>query len=165
MTARIEPWGEGDLPLLEQLLGDPAMMEHLGGPESREKIAGRHARYLAGADRDPQFKILAGDAPAGWVGYWEREWRDEEVYEIGWSVLPVFQGRGLARAATAQAVAHARSAGRRRFLHAFPSVDNAPSNAVCARTGFTLLEASEFEYPPGNVMLCNDWRLDLAAGG
>jgi hypothetical protein len=31
---RIEPWGEDDLPLLEKLLGDPAMTEHLGGPES-----------------------------------------------------------------------------------------------------------------------------------
>ena len=29
---RIEPWGEDDLPLLDRLLGDPAMMEHLGGP-------------------------------------------------------------------------------------------------------------------------------------
>jgi RimJ/RimL family protein N-acetyltransferase len=164
MTVRIEPWGEGDLPLLERLLGDPAMMEHLGGPETVEKIAGRHARYLA-ADHDPQFKIVAGGEPAGWVGYWEREWRDEEIYEIGWSVLPAFQGRGLASAATVQAVAHAKSAGRRPFLHAFPSVDNAPSNAVCARAGFTLLEAIEFEYPPGNVMFCNDWRIDLAAGG
>ena len=162
--ARIEPWGEGDLPLLEQLLGDPAMMEHLGGPESHEKIAERHERYVSA--ESGLFKIFdeATGEGIGWVGYWEREWRDEEVYEIGWSVLPAFQGRGLARAGTAQAVAHARSAGRRRFLHAFPSVDNAPSNAVCARAGFALLEASEFEYPPGNVMLCNDWRLDLAAG-
>ena len=29
---RVEPWGEDDLPLLHRLLGDPAMMEHLGGP-------------------------------------------------------------------------------------------------------------------------------------
>ena len=33
-AVRIEPWAAGDLPLLEQLLGDPAMMEHLGGPET-----------------------------------------------------------------------------------------------------------------------------------
>jgi RimJ/RimL family protein N-acetyltransferase len=112
------------------------------------------------------FKIIdvAGGEAVGSVGYWPRTWRDEEVNEIGWSVLPAFQGRGLASAATVQAVAHAKSAGRRRFLHAFPSVDNAPSNVVCARAGFTLLEAIEFEYPPGNVMLCNDWQLDLAAG-
>ncbi len=37
--------GEGDLELLEKLLGDPAMMEHLGGSESPEKIADRQRRY------------------------------------------------------------------------------------------------------------------------
>ena len=31
---RLEPWGEGDLALLRGLVGDPAMMVHLGGPES-----------------------------------------------------------------------------------------------------------------------------------
>ena len=46
MTAvRIVPWGAGDLALLEQLVGDPAMMEHLGGAESAEKIAERQGRY------------------------------------------------------------------------------------------------------------------------
>ena len=44
-TVRIEPWGEGDLPLLEALLGDPAMTEHIGGPESHEQLIERQARY------------------------------------------------------------------------------------------------------------------------
>lgn len=158
---RIEPWAEGDLPLLEQVLTDPAMMEHLGGPESRAKIAERHVRYLAHADSEPQFKIVAGAEAVGWVGYWEREWRGGQVYEIGWSVLPPFQGRGIATIATGEAIEHARSARRHRFVHAFPSVANPSSNAICRKLGFTLLEAREFEYPPGSFMLCNDWRLEL----
>jgi RimJ/RimL family protein N-acetyltransferase len=162
-VVRIEPWGEHDLPLLERLLCDPAMMEHLGGPESREKVAARHARYLAGADRDPQFRIV--DAPlgesTGWVGYWERDWRDEPVYEIGWSVLPEHQGRGIASAATGLAIAHAKSKRARRFVHAFPSVDNPPSNAICRKAGFTFVEPCEVEFPPGSIMHCNDWRLEL----
>jgi glycine/D-amino acid oxidase-like deaminating enzyme/GNAT superfamily N-acetyltransferase len=164
---QIAPWDEGDLPLLEKLLGDPAMMEHLGGPESREKIAERHARYLAGSGRDPMFKILdgAGGEAVGWVGYWERSWREQEVYEIGWSVLPAYQGRGVASAATAQAIADARSRATRRFLHAFPSVENPPSNGICRKLGFALLGECEVEYPPGSVMRCNDWRLDLRASG
>jgi hypothetical protein len=76
MEIGLEPWGEGDLPLLERLLGDAEMMEHLGWPES------------------PQ---------------------------------------------------------------------NAPSNAICRKLGFTLLEELEFEYPPGSFMRCNDWRLNLQA--
>jgi RimJ/RimL family protein N-acetyltransferase len=163
-TVHIEPWGEGDLPLLEQLNGDPAMMEHLGGPESREKLAERQARYEP-ADSG-MFKIVddATGAAVGSVGYWERTWRGEQVYEIGWSVIPAFQGRGIARMATAQAIASARSERTRRFLHAFPSVDNAPSNAICRKLDFTLLEECEFEYPKGRFMQCNDWRLDLFAG-
>jgi RimJ/RimL family protein N-acetyltransferase len=160
-TAQIEPWGEGDLRLLEGLLGDPAMMEHLGGPESREKIAERHTRYLL----DPRmFKIVAGGEAVGWVGYWERDWRDQPVFEIGWAILPASQRRGIAGAATAQAIAVARNEGTRRYLHAFPSAENSPSNAICRKLGFTLLEECEFEYPPGSFMRCNDWRLDLFAG-
>jgi RimJ/RimL family protein N-acetyltransferase len=162
---RIEPWTDADLPVLEQTLGDPAMTQHLGGPESPEKIARRHAGY-----REPgsgQFRIVVGNArePAGWVGYWEREWRREQVYEIGWSVIPRFQGRGIATAATVQAIAAARADGRRRFLHAFPSVANAASNAVCRKAGFSLLGEYGFEYPPGNPIRCNDWLFDLQPDG
>lgn len=167
-AVRIEPWGEGDLALLKKLLGDPAMTEHLGGPESDEQLARRHARYLRLADtgRDRMFKIVheaTGEA-IGSVGYWERTWRGEQVYEIGWSVIPAFQGRGIAPAATAQTIAMARSDSKHRFLHAFPSVDNPPSNAICRKLGFTLVEKCEFEYPKGSFMQCNDWCLDLAVG-
>lgn len=160
---RLEPWGEGDLPLLEQLLGDPRMMEHLGGPESPEQIAARHARYLD--SESGLYKIVddeTGEA-LGWVGYWERPWRDLDVYEIGWSVLPAAQGRGVASKGTAQVIEHARNEAKHRYLHAFPSVDNAPSNAICRKLGFELLGDHEFEYPKGNFMRCNDWRLDLEA--
>jgi RimJ/RimL family protein N-acetyltransferase len=77
-------------------------------------------------------------------------------------VLPAFQGRGLAGRATAEAITVARAERKHRFLHAFPSVDNAPSNAICRKLGFTLVEECEFEYPLGNPMRCNDWRLDLS---
>ncbi|HVH31866.1 MAG TPA: GNAT family N-acetyltransferase, partial [bacterium] len=50
-----------------------------------------------------------------------------------------------------------------QFLHAFPSVENGPSNAICRKLGFTLQEEADFEYPPGHSMRCNDWRLDLWA--
>jgi RimJ/RimL family protein N-acetyltransferase len=161
---RLELWSEGDLALLRGLVGDAAMMEHLGGPESPEKIAERQARYEP-ADSG-MFKIVdvASGEPVGSVGFWPRSWRGEEVNEIGWSVLPGFQGRGIARTATAQAIERARAeATPRRLLHAFPSVDNQPSNGICRALGFTLLAACDFEYPPGRRMRCNDWRLDLLA--
>ena len=157
---QIEPWGTGDLALLEQLLGDPAMMEHLGGPESAQKIAERQGRYEQPGSG--MFKIVCAGEDCGSVGFWEREWRDRTVYEAGWSVIPAFQGRGIAGAATALVLARAREGGEHQFVHAFPAVDNPPSNAICRRLGFTLLEACRFEYPPGNWMRCNDWQLDLS---
>ncbi|MCW2984026.1 MAG: N-acetyltransferase, partial [Conexibacter sp.] len=102
-------WSAADHALLTALNADPAQMAHVGGAESAEKIAERQGRYEA----DPgQFKIVddATGAGAGWVGFWAREWRGAPVYEIGWSVLPAFQGAGVASAATALALEAARGA-------------------------------------------------------
>lgn len=160
----LRAWGEADLPLLDRLLGDPAMTEHLGGPESPEQLRARHERYLR---LDPaiarMFVIVVGSErlAAGSVGYWTREWRGETVWETGWSVLPELQGQGIATRATALAIERARAERTHRFMHAYPSVDNPPSNAICRKLGFTLLGALDFEYPPGHLLRCNDWRLDL----
>jgi RimJ/RimL family protein N-acetyltransferase len=164
---RIEPWGEGDLPLLERVLGDPAMTEHLGGPESPEKLAERQRRFerLPGTGKGQMFKIVeaATGAGVGSVGYWERESDGELVYETGWGVLPEFQGRGVATIATAQVIEAARAERKHRWLHAYPSVDNGASNAICRKLGFELRDVFDFEYPraSGNILTCNDWRLDL----
>jgi RimJ/RimL family protein N-acetyltransferase len=162
----LRPWGPADHALLEALNSDPVQMEHVGGPETAAKIAERQERYA----QDPfQLRIVAGGQSAGWVGFWEREWHDEQgrdelVYEIGWSVLPAFQGRGIATRATVLAVQRAREAGGLAALHAFPGVENAASNAVCRRAGFTLSDAGRaitFDFPPGSTMVCNDWRMTL----
>ena len=105
------PWGSGDLPLLERLMGDPSMTEHLGGPESPDKLRERQDRYERLEDGDRMFKIVdvASGAGVGSVGFWTKVWRDERVYEVGWMVVPEFQGRGIAVAATAQAIQRPRA--------------------------------------------------------
>jgi RimJ/RimL family protein N-acetyltransferase len=165
-TVRIELWDQGDLPLLKKLLGDPVMTEHLGGPESDEQLLKRQVRYerLTESGKGRVFKIVheaTGEA-VGSVSYWDSIHHGEEIYEMGWSVLPAFQGQGIAGAAVAQAILIAQSDGKYRFLHAFPSINNPPSNALCRKLGFTLVEECEFEYPKGSFMQCNDWRLDLS---
>jgi RimJ/RimL family protein N-acetyltransferase len=160
-TVHLEPWGEGDLALLQKILGDPEMTKHIGGPEDPESIRRRQTGY---EEDSRQFKIVedATGAGTGWVGYWELDWRDEQIFEIGWSVLPGFQRRGIGSMATAEAVEMARKERIIRVLHAFPSVNNAPSNSICRKLGFTLREECDFEYPAGNFMRVNDWSLDLA---
>lgn len=164
MQVSLRPWSADDFALLVRLMGDPAMTEHLGGPESEEKIRARLERYIdiEGTGRGKLFVIVAGpDAePAGSIGYWEREWRGDAVWETGWSVVPELQGRGIATKAVALTLAEARREPAHRAIHAFPSIDNGASNALCRKIGFRLLGEHDFEYPPGNPLRCNDWMIE-----
>lgn len=58
-------------------------MAHVGGLETDEKIAERQSRYVKPGSRE--YKIVDPETGegVGWVGYWERDWRGEEVYEAG----------------------------------------------------------------------------------
>jgi RimJ/RimL family protein N-acetyltransferase len=159
-SVRLVPWSDDDLALLRRI-NTPEMRRHVGGPETEEQVVARHRRYLALED-GRMFRVeLAGEA-AGSVAYWSRVWHGAPVYESGWNVLPEFQGRGVAVAAVRAVLAAAREDGRHRFVHAFPGVANAASNAVCRKVGFTLMGETDFEYPPGRFMQSNDWRYDLS---
>lgn len=164
VDVRIEPWKDTDLELLFRL-NVPEMLEHLGGPETEEQVHRRHQRYvnITGNETGKMYKIvrLSDLEPVGNIGYWERVWEGETVYEIGWGVLPEYQGLGIASAATKAAIACAQAENKHRFLHAFPSVDNLASNGICRKRSFTLKGECNFEYPPGSTMRCNDWFLDL----
>ena len=162
-TVSLRPWSENDLFLLEKLLGDSNMMAHLGGPETPEQIQKRHQRYLQLPEADHMFVILWGSdsEEVGSIGYWEKDWRGQLVYETGWSILPAYQGRGIATEAGKAVLEQARLEQRHQFIHAFPAVDNPASNAICRKLGFSLMEECQFEYPPGNIRTVNDWRFDL----
>jgi RimJ/RimL family protein N-acetyltransferase len=163
----LRPWADGDFPLLERLMGDPTMMVYLGGPESPEKLQKRHARYrrIATTGEGQMFTIEIGTGlqpvPVGAIGYWETEWQAQPIWETGWSVLPEFQGQGIATLALHATINHLRGNGTYRLLHAYPSIENAPSNAICRKAGFTRVGSEDFEYPPGTWMQCNVWQFEL----
>ncbi|MCB0011713.1 MAG: GNAT family N-acetyltransferase [Anaerolineales bacterium] len=165
MKVMLRPWADGDLALLQGLLGDPAMMEHLGGPETAAQITARHDRYCLGSltGIDPMFAIVLvpQNIAVGSIGYWAKAWQGEAVLETGWSILPAFQGRGIATSAARLITERASASQQYAALHAFPSVDNEASNAVCRKAGFVLQGAYDFEYPPGHWLRCNDWRFAL----
>ena len=167
----LRAWTDADLPLLRGLLGDPAMMTHLGGPESEEKLLERHARYLVtdGTGKGRVFVITTGAerTPAGWVGYWQTTWHAEPAWETGWSVLPEFQGRGLATRGASLAMEVLAGEGKHRYVYAFPAVANGPSNGVCAKLGMEMVGSESLEYPPGSNlwMECAVWRRELPVAG
>nr|WP_249315663.1 GNAT family N-acetyltransferase [Bacillus sp. FJAT-49711] len=162
---RIEPWAKNDLDLLH-LLNAPEMTVHFGGSENEEKILSRHKRYceIAGQGTGRMFKILLLPyfEPVGSVGYWDTIWQEESVYEIGWSVLTAFQGRGIATIATAKAIDYINTEKKHSFIHAFPKINNPASNAICRKLGFSFNGECDFEYPIGNPIRCNDWVLEVS---
>jgi len=163
---RIVPWAAEGLDVLQRI-NTPQMRKHVGGPETDDQILARHQKYLDinASGRGHMFIIVLDQdgGAVGTIGYWGRVWQGEHVYETGWNVLPECQGRGIAAAAAAAAIASARSERKHRHLHAFPSVENLPSNAICGKAGFSLVGECDFEYPPGRFMRSNDWRLDLTS--
>ncbi|MER7754056.1 GNAT family N-acetyltransferase [Kitasatospora sp. NPDC097643] len=164
-TVLIEPWTDADLALLRRV-NTPEMKKHVGGPETEEQLLVRHRRYLdfvpSGLGCMYRIVLPSGES-VGTVGYGTRTWEGETVHEMGWNVLPPYQGRGIAVAATRAAVAAARREAAHQYLYAFPSVDNPASNAVCEKAGFTLLGETDFEFPPGRFMRSHNWRVDLRA--
>ncbi|MGM0834712.1 MAG: GNAT family N-acetyltransferase [Bacillota bacterium] len=160
---QINIWEDKDLDLLIKI-NTTEMMEHLGGSESNEQILKRHKRYLELGEKGKMFSItLSPDFKAvGSVGYWQSTWNNKSVYEIGWSILPQFQGKGIATIAVKLAIKEAIMERKYKYIHAFPSVENLASNAICRKLNFSYISECEFEYPPGNLMHCNDWRLDIS---
>ncbi|MFJ1757993.1 GNAT family N-acetyltransferase [Kitasatospora sp. NPDC088134] len=168
MEISLEPWSDAHLDLLRRI-NTPLMRRHVGGPETPEQLLVRHRRYLELPSRGGvMFAVLVDGAPAGSIARHRREWRGAEIHETGWNVLPEFQGRGVAVAAGRALLADLRAAvaadpAAPGVLHAFPAVDNAPSNALCARLGFTDAGPCAFEYPQrsGRFLHSNDWHLAL----
>jgi RimJ/RimL family protein N-acetyltransferase len=159
-----------DLWLYEAILCDQRMMEHLGGPLPREGLEEKLRTDAAATDSDEYWvlKIVPDEdgAAAGTISIWERELDGQRINEIGWMVLPAYQGRGLGSRAVRAALDRARARSRWDVVHAFPPVTNPASNAMCRTLGFEMLGERDFHFRD-RPLRCNHWRLDLrdAQGG
>lgn len=158
-----------DLALYESIHCDPEMMEHLGGPLPKEGLAEKLQRDVASTEAGETwvFKIIpdedAGTA-AGIVTIWEHAWEGQSINEIGWMVLPAFQGRGVGSEAVRSILRRARSGSRWDVVHAFPPITNAQSNAMCRKMGFSRIEECDFEFRD-RILRCKHWQLELRSAG
>lgn len=144
------PYGPDDRWLTAAIDGDDEMMKHLGGAIAEDKIDALHEHRAA--DVDWFFKIVLPEGVAGTIGIWPSDGH----YETGWCVLPAFQGKGVASRALALLL---EKAGRTfPEIHAYPPVDNAPSNGLCRKFGFTLVREFEDDFR-GHKLQMNDWVL------
>lgn len=148
-----------DLPLYQRLYRDERMWVELGGVPGQD-IATKLESDARSAGEDRHWVLVivtdSGEA-AGTVALWDHEWEGETIDEIGWMVLPDFQGLGLASAAVAEALRRADAAKRWQVLHAFPATTNAPSNALCRKHGFEHSGPIDYVYR-GRTLHVNHWR-------
>jgi RimJ/RimL family protein N-acetyltransferase len=156
------PYGDADEWLTAALETDRLVMAELGGPWPREDIPGIHQRRMQ-AIRDGTwwFTIVPepGMRPVGHLGIFHSEWQGQRIAEAGWAVLPGQQGKGYASAALKLLLERAAADARWGAIHAFPGVTNAPSNALCRKSGFKLIGEETVDYR-GRQLRCNHWVLE-----
>lgn len=144
---------------------DPVMMAELGGPLPREGIEAKVQRDVQRtAEGIDWTKMIVPDEAepdvvAGSVTLWPHEKDGEQISEIGWMVLPEFQGRGLGKQSVRTLLELARDDGRWGLIHAFPAMTNAPSNGICRTLGFRLLGEKEVNFAD-RVLRSNHWAVD-----
>ncbi|MFD8013878.1 GNAT family N-acetyltransferase [Streptomyces sp. NPDC058955] len=137
----------------------------LGGPLPREGMADKVRRDARQAADDlAWFKMIVPDAispdvVAGTVTIWSHDTGDGPISEIGWMVLPEFQGQGLGKRAVRTLLEQARDQRRWGLVHAFPATNNVASNSICRSVGFRLLSQAETAFA-GRVFKTNHWVID-----
>jgi RimJ/RimL family protein N-acetyltransferase len=153
-----------DLWLTEALELDPNVMRDLGGPTAKEKIPQIHTRRLNSViDKTVWYLTIVPDldsGPVGTIGIWETDWEGSRINEMGWMILPAFQGRGLATLAGRLILDRAKAEQHCREISAFPSIDNRASNIICQKLGFSMLKEVAVAYN-GPAQPSNHWKIDL----
>lgn len=166
LLRNVEP---GDVDAFVRMRCDPVMMADLGGPLPRDGIETHvHALTAAAAADTAWCKMIVPDPArpeivAGNVGLWRHEEddlpTDGPFSEIGWMVLPEYQGRGFAKRAVRTVLDHAREDGRWGLVHAFPATGNGPSNGICRSVGFRLVGQLDVKFAD-RTLHTNHWVID-----
>jgi RimJ/RimL family protein N-acetyltransferase len=155
----------GDVDAYVKMRCDPIMMAELGGPLPREGMEEKVWHDVQDvASGSSWIKMVVpsedtADVVAGIVTLWSHETDGELLSEIGWMVLPEFQGRGLGKHAVRMLLEMAREEDRWGLVHAFPGTTNAPSNGICRSLGFRFAEEREIIFA-GQALRVNHWIID-----
>jgi RimJ/RimL family protein N-acetyltransferase len=156
----------GDVDAYVRMRCDPVMMAELGGPLPREGVEEKVARDVqAAAEGADWIKMIVPDdaepgVVAGNVVLWSHDEDDgAPISEIGWMVLPEFQGRGLGKRAVRMLLELAGEDRRWGLVHAFPATTNAASNGICRSLGFQLTGERDVTFA-GRVLRSNCWVID-----
>ncbi|MGA5818613.1 GNAT family N-acetyltransferase [Kitasatospora sp. NPDC094028] len=139
----------GDVEAYVRMRCDAEMMAELGGPLPREAVEARLRKDVEGVAQDTLWARMILDdegRTAGGVVLWSMAEGGVTVSEIGWAVLPEFQGKGLAKAGVRMLLDEAARDGRWGEIEANPGVTNGPSNGICRSLGFRLRGERDLDF-------------------
>ncbi|WP_405640300.1 GNAT family N-acetyltransferase; N-acetyltransferase [Streptomyces uncialis] len=155
----------GDLDAYVRMRCDPVMMAELGGPLPRDGIEAKVRRDVQRTEAGTDWtKMIVPDEAeptvvAGLVTLWPHDSDTGSFSEIGWMVLPEFQGRALGKRAARSLLELAREDGRWGLVHAFPATTNPPSNGICRALGFRFLGEEDVPFAD-RLLRSNHWVID-----
>lgn len=135
---RLRMFRGSDFPIYEQWCARIEIMRYLGGKTFDRVLAWRHLAYLVGhwallgygyyAVEEKESGTLIGRAGftnhAGWPGF-----------ELGWTIIPEYQGRGYATEAARLLLPYAFDTLQQPRVISLIHPDNAPSRRVAEKLG------------------------------
>ncbi len=146
-------WTSEDLPLAQQLWGDPDVARFIGGPFTNEQIRQRLERHLAylrdyGVQYWPIFLLETGEHVG--CGGLQPYRMEEQIYELGFHLHRAYWGRGMAEEAAGAVIRFAFESLGLKTLFAGHHPDNAASRRVLEKLGFQY--TGEEVYPPSGML-------------
>lgn len=137
----LRPYRLRDLDGLASVVGDPRVMERVGGPLRSDEIAGLLDRYMRPDDPRILVALAVERAEDGaYVGHGRIvPCEQEDGPEIGYLVHPDHQGRGIATEIARTLLDIARDTLRARRVYATVDLDHAASIRVLQKVGFVPL--------------------------
>jgi RimJ/RimL family protein N-acetyltransferase len=135
---RFRRWRTSDFPTYEQWCSRIEIMRYLGGKTFDRVQAWRHMAYLVGHWEMLGYGYYAVEEKAtgamvGRVGFTNHPgW---PAFELGWTIIPEYQGRGYAIEAARMLLAYAFDALDQPRVTSLIHPDNAPSIKVAKKLG------------------------------
>ena len=136
MNLAIRKMKEEDLEPLHRLLSDPEVMRYLEPPFTRE----RTAEFLEKAMSDTP-PVRAAEKDGEFIGYVIWHGYEEGTMELGWVLLPEYQGKGIATALTKQLMAMTAAQGKKPVIECDPGQE--ATKHIAEKMGFSWSETAD----------------------
>jgi RimJ/RimL family protein N-acetyltransferase len=144
-------WGDSDREPFAAMNTDPAVMEHLQGPMSRERsdeFVDRIERHWDEHGWGLWAVEVPGAAPfIGYVGLWPAGYVAEGMVEVGWRLASEHWGRGYATEAARESLRFGFEEVGLEEIVSFTVPQNERSRRVMDRIGLVRDPSGDFDHP------------------